>query len=185
MAARTLPRSWMGRPAPPESAALRAIGGHMTRVIVHQLGVSVESHPGARPGAGLLSCAVLALPEPSAPLRGAWVPVPEANLTTADAAFLQQGRELAAALLEDADNAVRLVKQPFVLADLRAVYEAFLGHDLDVSAFNKRMTHAVGFLRAGPIEPGRRGRPARTYTRASGAAAWAGQLPERSRAEGS
>lgn len=177
--ARSLPRAWMGRPAAPEATALRTVGGHVTRVAAHQLGVSLEGHPGARPGAGLLSCGVLLLPEPHQRLRGTWVPANEAMLTPGDAAFLQQGCDLATALLEDADNAVRLVEQPFVLAELRAVYEAFLGIPLDVSAFNKRVTKAPDFLRPGPTEPGRRGRPARTYTRGSGEAAWAGQLPGR------
>lgn len=182
-AASMLPRTWLVRPATPESAAIRAVG-RAPGIAGYQVGVTVEGHPGARPGAGLVSCGVLLLSDPNQTLRGTWVPVSETNLTAGDAAFLEQAREFAVRLLENADTALRLVTQPFVLAELRAVYEAFLGYALDVSAFNKRVTKAPDYLRPGPIERRRRGRPARTYTRGQGAAAWAGQLPRRLSATG-
>jgi 8-oxo-dGTP diphosphatase len=68
--------------------------------------------------------------------------------------------------LEDTALGTRFCREPFTIADLRRVYEAVWGVQLDPRNFHRKMSHATGFLVA---TAARRvtdtGRPAQLYQR--------------------
>lgn len=77
-------------------------------------------------------------------------------------------RERASAKLEYTPLATAFVEEPFTLADLRHVYEAVWGVELDAANFRRKVVSATGFVepsdaRARPGPGG--GRPARLYNR--------------------
>ena len=92
------------------------------------------------------------LPVPAAGTDAAaarWMPVTEA--LAADLAFdhtqiLADGLERARAKLEYTTAAAAFCRSPFTVADLRHVYEAVWGIELDPSNFHRKATRASGFL---------------------------------------
>ena len=84
------------------------------------------------------------------------------------AAILADGLERAANLLEYTPLATSFVEEPFSLADLRRVYEAVWGVEVDPANFRRKVLSAPGFVepvgdRAAPGPGG--GRPAQLYRR--------------------
>lgn len=103
-----------------------------------------------------------------------WKPVSAAlacRLAFDHEAILRDGLERARSQLEHTTVAAAFCAEPFTISDLRHIYEAVWGFDLDPSNFRRKVTRADGFL-----EPtGQRylpqiGRPALLYRRGNAAA---------------
>ena len=114
------------------------------------------------------------LPEPTAGTDAAearWWPVEEAlamPLAFDHAQILSDGVERARAKLEYSTLATSFCPREFTLRDLRRVYEAVWGGELDRSNFQRKVLGTEGFVQdTGRYAEGRRGRPARLY-RAAG-----------------
>ncbi|KNX38852.1 NUDIX hydrolase [Luteipulveratus halotolerans] len=96
----------------------------------------------------------------------AWVPVEKAlrmRLAFDHRQILRDGVERARAKLEYTTAATAFLPETFTLSDLRAVYAAVWGEDLDAANFHRKLTRADGFLEdTGEVRTGR-GRPATLY----------------------
>lgn len=112
------------------------------------------------------------LPDPHAGSDAAaarWVPVDEidsAALAFDHGQILVDGIERARSKLEYTALATAFVPDEFTIAELRGVYEAVWGRDLDPANFQRKVVGTPGFLEpcAGRAVGGR-GRPARLYRR--------------------
>jgi 8-oxo-dGTP diphosphatase len=116
------------------------------------------------------------LPSPTAgsdAAQAAWVSVDEALVTKRHLAFdhhtiLTDGVERAQAKLEYTSLGTAFCPDLFTVGELRRVYEAVWGRELDPRNFHRKVTGALGFL----VDTGERtnrdgGRPARLYRRGS------------------
>jgi 8-oxo-dGTP diphosphatase len=110
------------------------------------------------------------LPDPVAGTDAAaarWMPVEEAlhsRLAFDHAQILTDGVERARAKLEYTSLATAFCPQPFTITDLREVYEAVWGVELDPRNFHRKVTKTDGFLTAtGETVQRGRGRPAELY----------------------
>ena len=96
-----------------------------------------------------------------------WVPV--AELDGIDLAFdheliLADGLERARSKLEYTSLATAFVGEEFTIAELRGVYEAIWGVELDPANFQRKVTGMAGFLEPVPgKQSGGRGRPAQVF----------------------
>lgn len=80
------------------------------------------------------------------------------------AEVLSVGVERARSKLEYSMLATSFCAPEFTIADLRAVYEAVWGQELDPANFHRKVLAVDGFVEpTGNTESGGRGRPARTY----------------------
>ncbi|MEU4741032.1 NUDIX domain-containing protein [Actinosynnema sp. NPDC023658] len=142
---------------------------------LHLQQVGVYSHPDRDPrDPRVITCAYLAiapdLPRPTAgsDARAArWVPVDEAEGTRL--AFdhddiLRDALELARDELQFTTVATAFCAEEFTVAELRAVYEAVWGVELDAPNFHRKVVSADGFVVAtGDKRPTMGGRPAALY----------------------
>jgi 8-oxo-dGTP diphosphatase len=101
----------------------------------------------------------------------AWVPVDDVDvrrLAFDHDRVLAAGVERARAKLEYTPLAAAFCDDPFTVADLRRVYEAVWGTELDPRNFHRKVTGTAGFLepvgRPAPVGPGG-GRPAALHRR--------------------
>lgn len=96
-----------------------------------------------------------------------WIPVAEAleaRLAFDHAVILRDGIERARSKLEYTPLATAFCPQPFTVTDLRQVYEAVWGTELDPRNFHRKVTKTEGFLipTGATVQRGR-GRPAELY----------------------
>jgi 8-oxo-dGTP diphosphatase len=112
------------------------------------------------------------LPEPTAGTDAAvaaWVPVDDAgrsDLAFDHARILADGVERARAKLEYSPLATAFCPDAFTVAELRAVYEAVWGRELDPRNFHRKVTTAPGLLvDTGERRTEGRGRPASVFRR--------------------
>lgn len=95
-----------------------------------------------------------------------WVPVADvpAELAFDHATILADGIERARSKLEYTATATAFVGHEFTVAELRRVYEAVWGVELDPGNFQRKVTGVPGFLEAVPGQfSSGRGRPAQIY----------------------
>ncbi|MCP2343143.1 NUDIX hydrolase [Actinomadura rupiterrae] len=179
-----------GRPALPggyvrtgehlDTAALRELqeetGIDGSRLHLEQL--RTYGDPDRDPRGRVITVAYLAL-GPDMPLAeagtdartAAWVPVRKILDGHIDLAFdhgviLREGLERARFQLEYTTVAAAFCTEPFTLAELRRVYEAVWGLQLDASNFRRKVTGAHGFLLpTGEHRTQEIGRPAALYRR--------------------
>lgn len=150
-----------------EETGLRDVPGHLEQLRSY-------GDPDRDPRMRVVSVAYLALapdlPEPAAGSDAAdarWVPVARASdeaLAFDHGRILADGLERARAKLEYSTLATAFCPPEFTVADLRAVYEAVWGTELDPRNFHRKMTSTPGLL----VDTGRtrtegRGRPAVVY----------------------
>lgn len=150
-----------------EETGLLDVPGHLEQLRSY-------GDPGRDPRMRVVSVAYLALapdlPEPAAGTDAAdarWVPVDRASgtpLAFDHRAILADGVERARAKLEYTSLATAFCAPEFTVADLRAVYEAVWGTELDPRNFHRKVTSTPGLL----VDTGRtrtegRGRPATLY----------------------
>jgi 8-oxo-dGTP diphosphatase len=132
--------------------------------------------PRRDPRMRVVSVAHLALlPSASVPDAGSdaasaeWVPVDELLRAPRKIAFdhatiLRDARERLAEELERTSVATRLVRAPFTVAELRAVYEVVWGEELDPRNFHRKMSGTPGLLvDTGRVTTRNGGRPAALY----------------------
>ncbi len=150
-----------------EETGLRDVPGHLEQLRSY-------GDPARDPRMRVVSVAYLALapdlPEPAAGTDAAdarWVPVARASgsaLAFDHRVILADGVERARAKLEYTSLATAFCPPEFTVADLRAVYEAVWGAELDPRNFHRKVTSTPGLL----VDTGRtrtegRGRPAALY----------------------
>lgn len=111
------------------------------------------------------------LPEPQAgtdAVDALWVPLnelDETELAFDHAEIVRDGVERARARLEYSGDAAAFCRPEFTVAELREVYQAVWGVELDKANFHRKVTGAVGFLRPTGERTSRGGgRPAMLYT---------------------
>ena len=144
-------------------------------VVLEQL--ATYGAPDRDPRARVVSVTWLALggdlPEPRAGSDAAaaqWMPVDRALVRGRRLAFdhrqiLRDGVERARAKLEYTGYAAALIRQPFTIGELHAVYEAVWGVELDRANFQRKVLAIDGFLTgADGMRERTRGRPARLFT---------------------
>ena len=150
-----------------EETGLRDVPGHLEQLRSY-------GDPARDPRMRVVSVAYLALapdlPEPAAGTDAAdarWVPVARASgerLAFDHRAILADGVERARAKLEYTSLATAFCAPEFTVADLRAVYEAVWGAELDPRNFHRKVTSTPGLLvDAGRTRTEGRGRPAALY----------------------
>ena len=170
-----LPRRWVGRPADLAALAFRALefsGVRAANAPVGSAAALFDQVVSVRPAGGLLSAVVsVLLPTQTRLLEPGWdwATAEELPLVLGewDQAAVDAARAKAREMLRDTDLALRLLPDQFSLTDLRRVYQAHWGMDVDASNFAKRATlgPAKGFLEPVEQEQGKRGRPATLYRR--------------------
>jgi 8-oxo-dGTP diphosphatase len=182
------------RGVPPFAGALALPGGFVlpqedlidtaTRELVEETGLRVAGHhleqlasyaaPDRDPRGRVLSVGHLALvpdlPEPQAgsdAAASAWHPVADAATLAFDHdRILADGVERARAKLEYTTLAAAFCPPEFTVSQLRGIYEAVWGAELDPRNFQRKVTGTPGFLV--PTErlvTGGRGRPAQLFRR--------------------
>jgi 8-oxo-dGTP diphosphatase len=147
----------------------------ITDVRVHLEQLATYGRPDRDPRGRVLSVAYLALvPNPGAPVAGSdasdvgWILAEEA-LQRTDLAFdhhdvLADGVERARAKLEYTALASTFCPDEFTVNELRQVYEAVWGTDLDPRNFHRKVTGTPGFVEpTGETTSRQRGRPAQLY----------------------
>lgn len=150
-----------------EETSVHQVGGHL-----EQLGSYGD--PDRDPRQRVVTVAYLALapdlPEPVAGTDAAaafWVPVTKAAelpLAFDHAQILTDGLERARAKLEYTNLATAFCPKEFTVSDLREVYEAIWGHQLDPRNFHRKVTGTAGLLvDSGKIRRDGPGRPATVY----------------------
>jgi 8-oxo-dGTP diphosphatase len=145
-----------------------------TQLHIEQLGTYGE--PGRDPRGRVVSVAYLAiapgLPEPVAGTdasSAAWVPVEQVLAGQVTLAFdhrqiLGDAIERAREKLERTPLATAFCGPTFTIAELKAVYEAVWGVDLDLRNFYRKVQRVPDFIEpAGPDPRLRKGRPARMF----------------------
>ena len=82
------------------------------------------------------------------------------------AQILRDGLERARAKLESTPLAAAFCRSPFTITELRRVYEAVWGVQVDAPNFYRKVTGVDGFVvETGAYRPSGTGRPAKLYTR--------------------
>lgn len=151
-------------------------GVHNLRVHLEQLGT--YGHPDRDPRGRVIAVAHLALvPDAGTPVAGSdaaeanWLPVPELLDAPEQLAFdhhqiLSDGVERARAKLEYSPLATAFCPTEFTVNELRLVYEAVWGTELDPRNFHRKVTGTPGFVESvGETTTRGGGRPAQLYRR--------------------
>lgn len=146
------------------------------RVHLEQLGT--YGHPGRDPRGRVMAVAHLALvPEVGHPVAGSdaasvtWLPIAAALDHPRKLAFdhhqiLRDGVERARAKLEYTPLATAFCPDAFTINELRQVYEAVWGTELDPRNFHRKVTGTPGFVApTGETTTRQGGRPAQLYRR--------------------
>ena len=155
-----------------EETGLASFDGHVEQLQTY-------ADPGRDPRGRVVSVAHLGfMPDLPVPVAGSdaaavsWWPVDEAldadRLTLAfdHRQIVADGVERARAKLEYTTLATSFVTVPFTLGDLRLVYEAAWGVDLDPANFRRKVLSTEGFVvDTGERVPVGRGKPAARYLR--------------------
>jgi 8-oxo-dGTP diphosphatase len=100
-----------------------------------------------------------------------WVPVGEGDTVGRPLAFdhgqiLRDSLERARAKLESTPLAAAFCRSPFTITELRRVYEAVWGVQVDAPNFYRKVTKVEGFVEeTGEYRSSPTGRPARLYHR--------------------
>ena len=150
-----------------EETGLRRQAGHLEQLASY-------GAPHRDPRMRVVTVAHLAIgPDLPDPVGGSdaasaqWMPVEEAlrvRLAFDHAGILRDGVERARSKLEYTPLATAFCPQPFTVTDLRQVYEAVWGTELDPRNFHRKVTKAEGFLTpTGETVQRGRGRPAELY----------------------
>ena len=106
-----------------------------------------------------------------------WQPVGELlgsrRLAFDHAQILDDAMERLRSNLERTTQATAFLGEEFTVAELRQVYEAVWGRDLDPGNFQRKVTSVAGFLAdTGYQRVGGRGRPATLYTAGDAQELW-------------
>jgi 8-oxo-dGTP diphosphatase len=149
------------------------------RELVEEIGLVVDGHhleqlagyaaPDRDPRGRVLSVGYLALvpdlPDPDG--RGAWHPVACAtDLAFDHSRILADALERARAKLEYTTLAASFCPPEFTVSQLRGIYEAVWGTDIDPRNFQRKVTGTPGFLLpTDRLVTGGRGRPAQLFHR--------------------
>lgn len=155
-----------------EETGVAAFDGHLEQLRTY-------ATPGRDPRQRVVTVAHLAfvpdLPSPTAGSDAAgarWWPAAEVlgdgglALAFDHATIVADGVERARAKLEYTTLATSFVAEPFTLGDLRLVYEAVWGHDLDAANFRRKVRSSAGFVTdTGERVSVGRGKPAARYRR--------------------
>lgn len=150
-----------------EETGLSRLAGHLEQLASY-------GAPHRDPRMRVVTVAYLAigpdLPDPVAGSDAAgaqWTPVREAleaRLAFDHDVILRDGVERARSKLEYTPLATAFCPQPFTVTDLRQVYEAVWGTELDPRNFHRKVTKTEGFLTpTGETIQRGRGRPAELY----------------------
>jgi 8-oxo-dGTP diphosphatase len=178
-----LPGGFVEKDEPLDKAAARELseetGVSPRSVKLHQVGA--YGAPTRDPRGRVVSVAWLtALPADSRPVGGddaseaQWLPVGEllkrGRLAFDHATILRDGLALAGRLLEGTGFGTRFLPRAFTVSDLREVYEAVWGEELDAGNFQRKVTGVPGLLKpTGRTVQRGRGRPASLYQAGSNA----------------
>ncbi|MGW2143415.1 NUDIX hydrolase [Nonomuraea bangladeshensis] len=140
------------------------------------------SDPARDPRGRIITVAYLALgPNLPLPVAGTdaagahWTPVEQAldadvPLAFDHAVILRDGLERVRSQLEHTTVAAAFCPEPFTIGELRHIYEAVWGFQLDPSNFRRKVTRSEGFLRpTGERRIPEVGRPAALYRRGQAA----------------
>ena len=176
----SLPGGFVGADEDLESAAVRRLEREtgVLRSAAHLEQLGAYGAPDRDPRMRVVSVAYLVFaPDLPAPVPGvrtrsvAWVPVGHIDrdaLAFDHGQVLAAGVERARAKLEYTPLAAAFVGETFTVADLRHVYEAVWGGELDPRNFHRKVTGTPGFLvpvgRPAPVGP-EGGRPAALFRR--------------------
>lgn len=151
-----------------------ALDGHK----LHLEQLHAYSDPARDPRGRIITVAYLALgPDLPLPVAGTdaagarWTPVSETlnghlSLAFDHASILRDGLERARSQLEHTTVAAAFCPEPFTIGELRHIYEAVWGFQLDPSNFRRKVTRSEGFLEpTGERRVPEVGRPAALYRR--------------------
>lgn len=169
-----LPRRWAGRPSELDSVAWRAVEYSGLRALnapVAGAATLFDQVVAVRPAGGLVSVVATMLLQHDRLLAPEWDWAPIHQLDPVlgewDRTAVTAGREKAREMLRDTDTVLRLLPDQFRISELRGIYEAVWGTELDPSNFAKRalLGPAKGFLEPIEQDHGKPGRPATLYRR--------------------
>ncbi len=135
---------------------------------------------------------VVVLPGPAAPTAGddaahaEWLPVDDLlgsrRLAFDHAQILADAVSWLGAALERTTLATSFLDEEFTISELREVYEAVWGRQLDPGNFQRKVTGAAGFVEeTGERRVGGRGRPAALFTAGPAEEIWPPMSRERDR----
>jgi 8-oxo-dGTP diphosphatase len=177
-----LPGGYIDKDETLEDAALRELREEtgLNGRTLHLEQLRAYSAPHRDPRGRVITVAYLALgPNLPTPIGGTdaaaahWTPVSVAlayRLAFDHEAILRDGLERARSQLEHTTVAAAFCAEPFTIRDLRHIYEAVWGFELDPSNFRRKVTGADGFLKpTGERYLPQVGRPALLYRRGNAA----------------
>jgi 8-oxo-dGTP diphosphatase len=147
---------------------------------IHQIGAYGDPQRDTRYGRAISIAHLALIPHPDKPLAGsdargsAFVPYSltqrKGTMEFDHRDIIRDARESARRLMEDTPIATQFCDKHFTMTDLRHVYEAILGHEVDPANFRKKVEAIDGFVVPVPSLESTHsgaGRPAKMYRRSS------------------